>query len=1234
MKYCDLIQFEPVTEVIQLRWADEKARAKKLVSTYVISDRMADVILHRIIPSLQMDGDNTGRGLFIVGNYGTGKSHLMSLITAVAEYADLVEQVTHPAVVRGLRQIAGQFKVIRQETGATNMHLRDVVFQDLEKQLNQMGVEYHFPTMDEASSNKQLLVEMMVVFQAKFPDKGLIIALDELLDFLRARDDRRFVMDLNFLREVGEACELVPLRFITGIQEALFDNPHFQFAADSIRRVRARFDQASIVREDMAYVVSKRLLAKSDRQKQIIRTHLEKFTPLYSAMAEHLESYIELFPIHPAYLEVFDQVAIGERRDLLKALSTQMAAILADELPTDQPGLIAFDSYWKILTEDKAYKTIKEVCLVLDKTKILTDRISNAPSLKAYCDVALRIISGLAVQRLTVGDLYAPIGMPPAELRDRLCLYLPMPEQDADFLLATIETVLKEILRTVSGQFISHNPENDQYYLDLKKDIDFDALIDQRVATLDDNVLNRYYFDVLARTLELASSTYVPGFRIWDCQIPWPGHGITRQGYFFLGAPNERSTAHPARDFYIHFLALNGNHHNSIPPQPDEVYFSMPVREEAFTKLLQRFAGASEMRVISSGSNQDQYERKADQAFRQLSAWLVENLIRTFTISHKGASSSISEVIAKYRIPLRELSFRDQVYRLCGALLGDHFNQLFADYPQFKGIEFTAETGRMAAEAALRSIAGGPVTRPAQAVLDGLGLAQYENGRLTWTVEKSIYARHFIKLVESLPEEHVLNRSELVGGEPGAERDNKFKLEPEWVIVILVALVRQGVITLNLPALRIAEGELETVARMGLDALWRFTSISRPKPLPEQALREVFLGLDLDESLLDNPLSLDAAVSQLQKRVTVELNEVVRMIESLREGPRFWQEMVLLADAQQAARSDLEKYRQFLNGLQKLDTPARMHNLQLGVGEIRAAFKPRVIVTDLNGIFETLQVLQPALDYLYQAQALLPSEDPWQSEALAVRSNALESLRQPDQRSQPGFAGQLRGSLDNVITAYAALYLKLHQQARLDRTMDARKSSLAADPRWARMRALSRIDLLPTRQLDAVQERLAGVKTCANLQLTELRTHSSCPHCGYSPTSEPDRTRAADLLEKLEGDFDGVCKQWIQTLLTNLATPESLENFKLLGAKEREAVTAFIQAGALPEKITESFLDGLRDTLQGLELVTVDSTHLMLALTQPGTPCTSEELFKRFQSHLAELVKGKNLQRVRIQIDW
>jgi chromosomal replication initiation ATPase DnaA len=127
MKYRDLVQFESVTEVIQLLKANQKETAAQLVETYVISDRMADLILHRILPALKFSGDNQGRGLFIVGNYGTGKSHLMAEISSICEHADLLERVQHPAVRQGLEVIAGKFIVVRQETSATKMALRDVV---------------------------------------------------------------------------------------------------------------------------------------------------------------------------------------------------------------------------------------------------------------------------------------------------------------------------------------------------------------------------------------------------------------------------------------------------------------------------------------------------------------------------------------------------------------------------------------------------------------------------------------------------------------------------------------------------------------------------------------------------------------------------------------------------------------------------------------------------------------------------------------------------------------------------------------------------------------------------------------------------------------------------------------------------------------------------------------------------------------------------------------------------
>lgn len=48
------------------------------------------------------------------------------------------------------------------------------------------------------------------------------------------------------------------------------------------------------------------------------------------------------------------------------------------------------------------------------------------------------------------------------------------------------EKVLREIIKTVNGQFISMSEASGQCYLDLKKDVDYDALIEKRAELIED----------------------------------------------------------------------------------------------------------------------------------------------------------------------------------------------------------------------------------------------------------------------------------------------------------------------------------------------------------------------------------------------------------------------------------------------------------------------------------------------------------------------------------------------------------------------------------------------------------------------------------------------------------------------------------------------------------------------------------------------------------------------------
>ena len=69
----------------------------------------------------------------------------------------------------------------------------------------------------------------MAEFQKKYPEQGILLVVDELLDYLRSREQRALILDLGFLRELGEVATSTPFRFVGGLQETLFDSPRFAF---------------------------------------------------------------------------------------------------------------------------------------------------------------------------------------------------------------------------------------------------------------------------------------------------------------------------------------------------------------------------------------------------------------------------------------------------------------------------------------------------------------------------------------------------------------------------------------------------------------------------------------------------------------------------------------------------------------------------------------------------------------------------------------------------------------------------------------------------------------------------------------------------------------------------------------------------------------------------------------------------------------------------------------------
>jgi hypothetical protein len=1248
MRYKDLIQFEALETIIQLRDADKAASREKLVRSYVISDEMADRITGVIIPQLQYNEPRDNKGLLIVGNYGTGKSHLMSVISGVAEDAALVNSLGHEKVKKSADKIAGLFKVIRTEIGSTTRNLREIIITDLNEYLEDNGIAYQFPEADKLNNHKDAFSHMMAAFGEKNPDKGLLFVVDELLDYLRRRDNQQLIYDLSFLREVGEVCKDIRFRFMAGVQEAIFDSSLFSFMGNDVRRVRERFETISIVKEDIKYVVAERLLRKNADQITRIREHISKFTKFYGSLNEKLEDFVNLFPIHPDYIDTFETLKSVEKREILKSLSLEMKKNLDKDVPSDKPGLIAFDSYWSTLCEDPAFRTLPDVKAVMDCSNILESRINLALPHNQFKPMALRIIHGLSLHRLTTGDIYSHIGATPEELRDRLCLFDPLiaqmgsnePEKE---LLTNIETVLNEIYSTVSGQFITRNRENNQYYLDLKKNDDYDAKIEQRAATLSPGEIDKYYYQALMQIMECPAPNYRPGFKIWPHEIIWYPHKASRSGYLFFGTPNERSTTVPARDFYIYFLEPYNAFNFKDEKKSDEVFFSLANKDENFENTLKLFGGALMQADTSSGEAKRAYQSRADGYLKQLVKWLQEHIDTAFFVTYQGQTLSFSDFWKNRNIQnitglKNNDNNKDFINAIAEQCLEPYFNDLTPEYPFFN-VRVTTENRKQAAQDAMRGIANGNPSVQANSILVALELLDDKK----ISVANSRYARYILDLKKSKQQGQVINRDEIINGKDGVEflSEPKYRLEPEFVLVVIAALVYSGEVVLSIRGgQKFDAGKMSELARVDFNDLLDFKHLEQSKEYDLPALQALFslFNLPTGKALLvtQGTQGKDDSVADLQNEIEKIIQRIVTLQNDIRQGILFWDFDLLGILSFSSEISSLNEAKTFFEGLQTFNSPGKMKNLSYSVADIEKYKIIPDILNILDNLLAFAQKNSQLIAWIKEAIAALPPSSSWVNKTEVVQKEIKESLLSVSPVTNEvikAFATDTIQKINELKKEYIKDYAALHSAVRLNTNDEKKKIKLLRDVRFITLEYLTEINILPARQMQEFKKTINELVSCTDLTIDELQKTPVCPHCHYMPQRNGTSGGVSAKIDEAEDVLDKMITDWTTALLANLNDPWVKKNMELLKSGDKVLLDDFIKSSKLPSPINNDFIIALKEALSKLDKVIITTEDIKKVLQRSGGPVSPGELKDCFNNYIDKLIEGKEAAKVRIVVE-
>jgi len=691
---------------------------------------------------------------------------------------------------------------------------------------------------------------------------------------------------------------------------------------------------------------------------------------------------------------------------VLKSLSRAMHRMLSQEVPTDRPGLLAYDAYWAMLRENPAFRGNPDIKAVIECSKVLEDRVANAFARPATKPLAIRIVHALSIHRLTTNDIHAPIGPTAVELRDALALYHPsaldMGGVPADDLLTIIETTLREIHRTVNGQFISSNPDNRQFYLDLRKTDDFDAIIDKKSETLSDNELDRYYYEALKRVMECTDETYVTGYKIWQHELEWIERKAAREGYLFFGAPNERSTAVPAREFYLYFIQPSDPPKFTDDKRADEAFFRLDKRDDVFTASLKKYAAAVDLASTSSGNAKATYLSKSETSLRELVKWLREKMLTAFEVTHQGKKKTLLEWIKGKGSGTDAI--RDRVNLVGSVCFASNFEQQAPEYPTFS-VLITGSNRDQAAESALKNLAESGRTLQAAAILDALCLL--DGGRLDPT--KSKYAKHIVELLKRKGEGQVLNRAEIIEDLQGVEYmcPQTFRLEPAWVMVTLASLVHSGELVLGIVGKEIDAGNISEFGKTSVKELAQFKHIKKPKDWNLPGMRALFELLGLPPGHAAKISQGDeTSVQTLQTEVKKVVDRVVLVQQRLQTGFRLFNKDLLTQDELDGTRADLDKLKLFLETLQPFNTPGKFKNFRFAADAITPLKSHLDTLGSVESLDQLIRDLQPHAGYLSQAEMILPGDHAWVGPMKSTREAIAAHLTNPTKRSDAAFRQQ------------------------------------------------------------------------------------------------------------------------------------------------------------------------------------------------------------------------------------
>ncbi len=1224
MKYKDLIQFESLDEVVKFNRLGESEYRQNMVSSYVFSKTYEESIIPEICKNLDYTTDSETFGLQIVGTYGTGKSHLMSLFSLIAEDENYLQYVRSERASEEFKRIAGKYKVVRFELGSVD-ELWNLVCYQIDKNFKEWGIDYSISKDREPDMYKDKLNRMMAQFEEAYPNKGLMIVIDEMLSYLKGRSGADSLnRDLAVLQAYGEMSDHSKFRMVFGVQELIYQVPEFQFSAKMLNQVNHRYRQIEITKQDVQFVTEKRILKKTEVQKNEIRKHLEKFTMYFTDMHANLDEYINLFPVNPSFFDNFQQIRIGKsQREILKTLSRKFEKIADYDVPDTRPGLICYDSYWDDL-QTAQMQTFADIRRITEIMQIINQKIDEnfTGARENKKPLAHKIANACAIKILQA-SLEKTNGATVETLVDDLC-YVEANCLNRDFLIDIIGTTAKQIVSITVGQYFEQNKTNQEYHLRIEGGVNYEQKIKDYVSTMSASAKDSYFYNFLVEFLPIDVEQYRREFKIYPHHVEWKTHKVMLDGYIFFGNPSERSTTHPEQYFYIYFMPIFDKSRIELGDEQDSVYFCLDKVSDEMKQLLEYYAACESLLGSADSSQKNIYQKFLDMYKEQLKAIFDKDFKACTEVYYMGEKKNVTPAMMSGN------SNEEIVNNIASTLLEDYFCQKLKDYPKFTLLRTTLTSDNRATilNSARQKIAyPTQPNRDGDAILAGLGLLQ-ENQLST---EGSIYAIKIKLLLDKKGDGQVVNRDEILYRYYKDWNDDwrsiDFHLQSDLEFIVLSAMVAMGEIEIELSdGNSINAANLMEIVDLPREMYYGFTHIRKPQNMNVAAVRELFIGItgkDMSARLNDRDIYV-----QLCTEAKTLAQKAVQTKIVIENGLEINGIKLIADDKVQSMRILLSALAGLCDQIQNYNTPAKMRNLkqEWTADVLRSKFKAKNFILQVENFQKSVELLRPLLNYLEQAKMYMVDED--MKNRTEDELENVKNINMSDPTDMMFIA--YKNGLEKLINEYAEWYLKEYKRMHLTPFQDDDKRRLMNSDIRTICKNVCDADrdtgyFSVATQYREWERQMNQLKPCdINVSPKYLKEH---PYAGFNPIDFQGEhlPEMSKMREELETIHDNIL-----TAMQNILSDTSLqEKTVLLEPYQLKLLERFNSKEISLTPQNAELLVGIVIKLHSqLKKIPVSSTDLRnKALNRPMSP---QEAVKAFSNYIKDVTEGTDADNVRI----